>query len=101
MIKYQNKIEKLIAKLCPSGVKLKNLGKVCEFQKGKNLTKKNIVAGNIPVIAGGRKPISFHNESNRDGEIIIISSSGAYSGFVSYWNKPVFLTDSFYSPLDK
>jgi len=96
-----NKIEKLISELCPDGVEFKELGGVCEFKKGKNLTKNNIVIGGIPVIAWGRKPISFHNESNRQGELVTISSSWAYSWFVSFWNEPIFLTDAFsVIPLD-
>jgi type I restriction enzyme S subunit len=29
------------------------------------------------------------------GEAIVISRSGAYAGFVSYWNQPIFVTDGF------
>ena len=33
-----NKIEKLIAELCPQGVEFKTLGEVCEVLRGKRLT---------------------------------------------------------------
>lgn len=68
---------------------------MCNFIKWKNLTKKDIIPWKIPIIAWWQKPISFHNEWNREWETIAVSSSGAYSGFVSYWNEPVFLTDAF------
>ncbi len=49
----------------------------------------------MPVIAGGRIPAYFHNTANRTGETISIAGSGAHAGFVSYWDRPVFLSDSF------
>ena len=76
-------------------VEWKRLGEVCKFSKGKTITKKNIINGNIPVVAGGRKPAYYHNESNRTGITITVSSSGAYAGFVSYWDQPIFLSDAF------
>lgn len=90
-----NKIEQLIERLCPNGIAYYPLGNVCKFQRGQSITKKDISNGNIPVIAGGQTPAYYHNVYNRDGETISISSSGAYAGFVSYWDQPVFLSDSF------
>lgn len=90
-----NRIDKLIAELCPEGVEFKELGEVCEFQRGQSITKKNTIAGDIPVIAGGQKPAYYHNSSNRIGQTIAVSGSGAYAGFVSYWEIPIFLSDAF------
>ncbi|WP_209315329.1 restriction endonuclease subunit S [Soehngenia longivitae] len=33
--------------------------------------------------------------SNRTGETIVVSSSGANAGYVSYWDKPIFMSDAF------
>ena len=90
-----SKIEDLIKQYCPNGVEYKELGDVCLFKKGQSITSKHITKGKIPVIAGGKTPAYYHNEANRYGETIAISSSGAYAGFVSYWSIPVFLSDSF------
>lgn len=68
---------------------------ICDFQKGTSITKETTKPGPFPVIAGGQTPAYFHNEFNREGETISISSSGAYSGFVNYFTQPVFLSDSF------
>ncbi|MFP6029469.1 restriction endonuclease subunit S [Helicobacter pylori] len=68
---------------------------MCDFQKGKSITKKAVTFGKVPVISGGRQPAYYHNEANRSGETIAISSSGVYAGYVSYWDIPVFLADSF------
>ena len=76
-------------------VEWKKLGKVCEFKRGNTITKKNAVEGDVPVIAGGQKPAYYHNVSNREGITITVAGSGAYAGYVSYWNQPIFLSDAF------
>jgi len=76
-------------------VQWKTLGEVAEFQRGQTITKKSATDGDIPVVAGGREPAYYHNESNRQGTIITVAGSGAYAGFVSYWTKPIFLSDAF------
>ncbi|WRE35664.1 restriction endonuclease subunit S [Helicobacter pylori] len=90
-----HKIEQLLQTLAPKGVEFRKLGEVCDFQKGKSITKKAVTFGKVPVISGGRQPAYYHNEANRSGETIAISSSGVYAGYVSYWDIPVFLADSF------
>ena len=90
-----NEIEKLIAELCPNGVEWKELEEVCEFKRGQSLTSKKAVAGDVPVISGGQKPAFMHNTPNREGETIVVAGSGAYAGFVSYWDKPIFVSDAF------
>ena len=76
-------------------VEWKKLGEVCEFKRGNTITKKNAVEGDVPVIAGGQKPAYYHNISNREGITITVAGSGAYAGYVSYWNQPIFLSDAF------
>ncbi len=90
-----HKIERLLQTLAPKGVEFRKLGEVCDFQKGKSITKKAVTFGKVPVISGGRQPAYYHNEANRSGETIAISSSGVYAGYVSYWDIPIFLADSF------
>ncbi len=90
-----HKIERLLQTLAPKGVEFRKLGEVCDFQKGKSITKKAVTFGKIPVISGGRQPAYYHNEANSSGETIAISSSRVYAGYVSYWDIPVFLADSF------
>ena len=90
-----NKIEKLIAELCPNGVEWKELGKVCDFQRGRTITHKSAIEGDVPVIAGGQQPAYYHNEANREGETIAVSGSGAYAGYVSFWDIPIYLSDAF------
>jgi type I restriction enzyme M protein len=69
------------------------LGDVCDVSKGSPITRDQVVEGSIPVIAGGQKPSCFHNASNRTGETITVSASGAYAGFVAYFEEPIFASD--------
>ena len=69
------------------------LGEVCEVRKGTAITKAEITPGDIPVVAGGRTPAYFHNQSNRRGSVVTVSGSGAYAGFVNYFERPIFASD--------
>ena len=69
------------------------LGDVAEIQKGTAFTSKELVPGDIPVIAGGREPAYYHKYSNRPPNTITVSGSGAYAGFVSFHDIPIFATD--------
>lgn len=71
------------------------LEKVAEIKRGTSITKKDVTPGKIPVIAGGRTPAYFHSVSNRTGQTIVIAGSGAYAGFVSWWDQPIFVSDAF------
>ncbi len=89
-----NKIEKLISDLCRGGVKFQSLGDVCSFKRGAYIARKDAREGDVPVIHGGENPSYFHDTPNRKGETIAVAGSGS-AGYVSYWNKPVWLGDSF------
>ena len=69
------------------------LGNVVNIRKGSMLTSEKFVAGNIPVIAGGKIPAGYHNVANRPANTITISASGASAGYVALYNKPIFATD--------
>ena len=72
---------------------LVELSDICNIEKGTSITKEKVIDGDVPVVAGGQKPAYFHNKSNRDENIITVSASGAYSGFVNYFNIPIFASD--------
>lgn len=90
-----SKINDLIKELCPNGVECKLLRDVSEMKRGQSITTKNLNEGNFPVIAGGQEPSFYNDKYNREGETITVSSSGAYAGFLNYWNEPILCTDSF------
>ncbi len=76
-------------------VEWKTLGEVAKFRRGTAITQKQTTPGDVPVVANGPMPTYFHSESNRQDETIVIARSGAYAGYVSFWNQPIFLTDAF------
>ena len=77
----------------PPPWKVVKLGDIAEVQKGTSFTSKELVPGDIPVIAGGREPAYYHRYSNRPSNAITISASGAASGYVSFHREPIFATD--------
>ena len=72
---------------------VKKLGDVVKISKGQLITEKNASLGDIPVIAGGKKPAYFHNKPNRTGKTITVSASGASAGYVAFFDEPIFASD--------
>lgn len=62
-------------------------------KKGKTITSKTIEKGDIPVIAGGQSSPYSHNKYNYKKNIITMSASGAYSGFIWYHDAPIWASD--------
>ena len=96
-----SRLAELIEQLCPDGVEYRPLGDVAELKRGQAVTRKEIMEGQIPVIAGGREPAYYIDRPNRQGETIVIAGSGAYAGFVSFWNEPIFVSDAFSIVVDR
>ena len=69
------------------------LRSIAHIVKGNALSSSKVEDGNIPVIAGGQTSPYCHNQSNYDGNVITVSSSGAYAGYVWYHDYPIFATD--------
>ena len=81
-----------MSKTLPPAWKEVPLGDVAEIQKGTAFTSKELVPGDIPVIAGGREPAYYHKYSNRPPNTITVSASGD-AGYVSFHRGPIFATD--------
>lgn len=64
-----------------------------KIKKGDLITKKQIIKGEIPVIAGGKLPAYYCNQYNRDGKTITISASGANAGYVNLYEGKIFASD--------
>ena len=72
----------------------KAIGDYITPKRGKNLLSKDAIGGNVPVVAGGLEPSTYHNTSNTTAPVLTISASGANSGFVQLWDIPVWSSDS-------
>ena len=71
-------------------VKLKHIASI---EKGQSITSDEVIEGPYPVIAGGQTSPYSHNEYNFAGNVITVSASGAYSGYVWYHATPIFASD--------
>ncbi len=70
------------------------LKQIATIKKGEAITSENVDKnGHYPVIAGGQASPYNHNIYNYDGDVITVSASGAYSGYVWYHNYPIFASD--------
>lgn len=69
------------------------LSTIATIAKGQAITSKEIVNGNYPVIAGGQSSPYNHNQYNYKGNVVTVSASGAYSGYVWYHDYPIFASD--------
>jgi type I restriction enzyme S subunit len=91
MTKPVNKIEKLIAELCPDGVEFRELGEVCKVLRGNRLTKKELSDdGDYPVFHGGLIPLGRYDKFNRKANQTMVINTGSvgevvWSG-VDFWS---------------
>ena len=78
-----------------ASVEWRPLGEVAELKRGTSITQKTSTEGIYPVISGGQQPAYYVDQFNRTGETITVAGSGAYAGFLQYWNEPIFVCDAF------
>ena len=77
----------------PEGWEKANLGTLVKFKRGKTITKKEVVEGNIPVVAGGLEPAYYCNKFNTSERVITISGSGANAGYTRMYFEKVWASD--------
>ena len=95
-------LETLIQELCPEGVEFVKLGDVCEIKTGKGITQKDCSESDIyPVYSGGKEPMGYYKEYNRNENTVTISRVGAYAGFVNYVTEKFYLNDKCFSVIPK
>ena len=83
--------KKMFPAITSAGV---SVGEYVVPKRGKNFLVKNAILGDVPVVAGGLEPATYHNESNTAAPVLTISASGANAGYVKLWNVPVWSSDS-------
>ena len=77
----------------PEGWTPSKLGLLAEFKRGKTITRKEIIDGTIPVVAGGLDPAYYCNKSNTTDRVITVSGSGANAGFTRMYFEKVWASD--------
>ena len=80
-----SKIEELIKRLCPNGVKYDTLDKLCEtLKKGTLKTTELKEDGEYPVINSGRDFYGYYDDYNNEGIAFTLAARGEYAGFINY-----------------
>ena len=70
------------------------LGSIAQLYNGKDIKEATAVHGSIPVIAGGRGSIPYyHDTPNEQGNVITVSYSGRYAGYVWWHDGPIWASD--------
>ena len=72
------------------------IGDLIMPKRGKGLLSKNAIKGDIPVVAGGIEPATYHNQANTTAPVLTIAASGANAGYINLWHIPVWASDSSY-----
>jgi len=79
-----NKLERLIAKLCPNGVEYKPLGEIASINRGVRVVRAQLAdGGKYPVYQNSIKPLGFHTECNCKANTAFVIGAGA-AGEVGY-----------------
>lgn len=68
------------------------LSDIAKIAKGKALSSRNLTEGSYPVIAGGKTSPYSHSEFTHEN-IITVSASGAYAGYVAYHPNKIWASD--------
>ena len=80
-----NKIEELIAQLCPNGVEFRELGDVVKVLRGRRLTRNQLTPDEkYPVFHGGLEPLGYYGQSNRNANTVMVINVGASAGTVGF-----------------
>ena len=98
MTKPMNKIEKLIAELCPEGVKFKSIGEICQINRGRVMSKDYLRNndGEYPVYSSQTVEDGVFGRINTydyDGEYLTWTTDGANAGSIFYRNGKFSITN--------
>lgn len=71
---------------------LGHLVDIAKISKGKALSSKDLEIGSYPVIAGGKTSPYTHSEYTHEN-VITVSASGAYAGYVAFYPYKIWASD--------
>jgi type I restriction enzyme, S subunit len=84
MAKKMNKIEKLLAELCPEGVVQKPLSEVATIKRGVRVVRSQLTEdGEYPVYQNSMTPLGYYEASNCPANTAFVISAGA-AGKIGY-----------------
>lgn len=65
---------------------------IAKIEKGKALSSKDLIIGDYPVIAGGKTSPYTHSKYTHE-QVITVSASGAYAGYIAYHHQKIWASD--------
>lgn len=68
------------------------LGEAAKIKKGRALSRRHLTEGDYPVIAGGKSSPYSHGDYTHEN-VITVSASGAYAGYVAYHSQKIWASD--------
>ena len=80
----------------PEGWTWGTLADIAVFRRGKTISKDQVKAGIIPVVAGGLEPAYYHDTPNTNAPVVTVSGSGANAGFTRMYHTKVWASDCSY-----
>ena len=80
----------------PEGWTWGTLADIAVFRRGKTITKDQVNAGIVPVVAGGLEPAYYHDTPNTNVPVVTVSGSGANAGFTRMYHTKVWASDCSY-----
>ena len=87
-------LRKLIQESYSEKVEKVSLGDVCKIQRGKRLTKKDLIDdGKYNVFHGGLVPLGKYNKSNRSANTVMVINVGASAGTVGFSKEEFWSSD--------
>ncbi|NQJ20113.1 restriction endonuclease subunit S [Streptococcus suis] len=95
-----NHIEKMLQDYCPNGVEWKELGEVCEIQRGVRITKNQLLPSGYPVVSGGTGYMGYTDNYNREADTITIAQYGT-AGYVNIQKEKFWANDVCFSVYPK
>ena len=77
-----NKLNNLINKLCPNGVRFVKLEELCPVMRGRRLTKSQLSDDGKYIVYHGSKdtPLGFYDDYNVEGDTVIVVNTGGIGG---------------------
>jgi type I restriction enzyme, S subunit len=69
------------------------LNHIATVAKGTSITSADVIEGQYPVVAGGQSSPYTHNAFNHTENVITVSASGAYAGYVWHHDYKIFASD--------
>lgn len=86
-----NKIEELIAELCPDGVEYRKLGEICQIKNGRDY--KHLESGRVPVYGSGGFMGFCVSKASHVGPTVLLPRKGSISN-VFYVEGPIWNVDT-------